>query len=145
MESKFVLVDRSLLPDYYEKVMEAKRLIEKGEARNVGEASSRVGISRSTYYKYKDSIMTVAEANISRRANISMMLDHRSGILAEILNFFKECNCSIWTINQSTPIDNVANVVLTIELIDSIMSIDDIIEKLSQEDGVFKVRLMGVE
>lgn len=82
MESKFVLVDRSLLPDYYEKVMEAKRLIEKGEARNVGEASSRVGISRSTYYKYKDSIMSVAEANISRRANISMMLDHRSGILA---------------------------------------------------------------
>lgn len=145
MESKFVLVDRSLLPDYYEKVMEAKRLIEKGEARNVGEASSRVGISRSTYYKYKDSIMTVAEANISRRANISMMLDHRSGILAEILNTFKECNCSIWTINQSTPIDNVANVVLTIELIDSIMSIDDIIEKLSQKDGVFKVRLMGVE
>lgn len=145
MDSKFVMVDKSVLPDYFEKVMEAKRLIETGEAKNVGEASSRVGISRSTYYKYKDSIMSVSQGSLSRRANISMMLDHRSGLLAEILNYFRDCNCSIWTINQSTPIDGVANVVLTVELIDSNLSIDEIVEQLKLKKGVFKVRLIGVE
>lgn len=145
MDSKFVIVDKSILPDYFEKVIEAKHLLETGQAKNVAEASRIAGISRSTYYKYRDSIMTFSQGEVTRRANISMMLDHKSGVIIEILKYFKDNKCSIWTINQSTPIGGVANVIMTVELIDAEISIDEIIDSLKIKEGVFKVRLMGVE
>lgn len=145
MDSKFVMVDKSILPDYFEKVIQAKRLLETGEAKNVAEASRISGISRSTYYKYKDSVMTVSQDEITRRASISMMLDRRTGVLIDILNYLKECSCNIWTINQSMPIADVSNLVMTVELLDACVSVDEIIDKLRVTDGIFKVRLMGVE
>lgn len=65
MDSKFVIVDKSILPDYFEKVIEAKHLLETGQAKNVAEASRIAGISRSTYYKYRDSIMTFSQEEVT--------------------------------------------------------------------------------
>ena len=57
MGSKYLVVDKSILPGYYEKVVEARKLLESGKVKDVSQAAKQVGISRSTYYKYRDYVM----------------------------------------------------------------------------------------
>ena len=49
----YLLVDMSVLPEVYVKVIEAKGYLQSGEAANASQAAKMAGISRSAYYKYK--------------------------------------------------------------------------------------------
>ena len=73
MPSSYLIVHKSILPDYYEKVLECRRLMESGKVREVSQAVKQVGISRSTYYKYKDFIFEPSDLTGSRTAAFSMM------------------------------------------------------------------------
>ena len=88
MKGKYLIVDKAILPDYFEKVIEARTLLRDGKFQNVSEAVKEVGISRSTYYKYKDFVFSPSDSNIGRKALISIMLEDKKGALSEILNFF---------------------------------------------------------
>lgn len=145
MSNKYLVVDKEILPTYYDKVVEAKRLIADGKARNASDAIKQVGISRNTYYKYKDSVMEMGAAHQGKRAIISMMLDHTPGILSTVIAIIARFQFSIWTINQNPPMNNQANVIICIDLTDGIGSLDDMIKLMREEDGINKVRLIGVE
>ena len=84
MRSKYLLVDKSILPDYYEKVIEARTLISSGKAADVSEAVKMVGISRSTYYKYKDYVFPINTDSECRKAVISFTLSHKAGLLGAV-------------------------------------------------------------
>ena len=77
MNSDYLIVSKKILPDYYEKVLEARRLLDSGAAEDVSSAVRQAGISRSTYYKYKDAIYTPESADTGRKAVISMLLSHQ--------------------------------------------------------------------
>ena len=73
MLSNYLIVHKSILPEYYEKVLECRRLMESGKVREVSQAVRQIGISRSTYYKYKDYIFEPTDLTDSRKAVFAMM------------------------------------------------------------------------
>ncbi|MCT4606255.1 MAG: ACT domain-containing protein [Marinisporobacter sp.] len=142
---KFLIIDTTILPDIYEKVLETKELLRTGKARGVTEATQMMGISRSTYYKYKDFISTPSEGSRGQKATITLLLKHTPGNLSYLLNIMAECNVNILTINQDIPINGIANVSITFDISEASMAIDEILDELRNQDGTSKVELIAME
>ncbi len=145
MKDKFLLVDKSILPDYYEKVIEARRLLSSGKYKDVSEAVRAVGISRSTYYKYKDYIFTLNEDTECRKAVISFSLLHKAGILVEVLRSLSENGANILTITQNLPIQSHAHVIMLLDLTNIRVTTDALIDVLNHIDGVSGAKLISIE
>ncbi|MBM6875488.1 ACT domain-containing protein [Fusobacterium mortiferum] len=145
MKGKYLIVDKSILPDYFEKVIEVRNLLRDGKFQNVSEAVKEVGISRSTYYKYKDFIFSSSDSNIGRKALISIMLEDKKGALSEILNFFYSLECNIITINQNIPINEVASIIISMDISDTKIPIEEILTSLKNISYVVSARLVALE
>lgn len=145
MQSKYLIVDKALLPPYFEKVARARELLDDGAARDVSEAVKLVGISRSTYYKYKDLIRDISTVSMGRHAIISMMMSHKVGVLSTVIGVISHYDYSVWTITQNPPVDAKANVVITLELGEDAGALDDMIRDISNIPGVSKVQLLGMD
>lgn len=142
---KFLLVDASVLPDYFEKVLEAKALLSSGKEASVSEAVKTVGISRSTFYKYKDDVFALEGGTDHRKAVISCMLSHKSGLLGEVLRLLSEHGANILTISQNMPIHDIAHVTISLELSPVHPDADDLIPLLNGIDGVSGAKLISIE
>ncbi len=127
---KYYIVDQEILPDVLDKVIQARTLLQNGEVKQVSEAVKRVGISRGTYYKYKDYVFLPSLGMSERKAVISLMLHHDKGILSEVLNTMSNENANILTINQNIPIHDWASVVISFDLSEMNVSIDELMAKL---------------
>ena len=145
MNGKFLVVDKSILPDYLEKVIEARNLLAEGKVQNVSDAVKIVGISRSTYYKYKDFVFLPSDNALGKKALISLMLEHEKGALSEVLNFLSSVNCNIITINQNIPINNVASVVISFEITSTSLPPEDVVHELKKIKYVKMSRLLAFE
>ena len=145
MLSNYLIVHKSILPEYYEKVLACRRLMESGKFKEVSQAVKQVGISRSTYYKYKDYIFEPSDLNSSRKAVFSMMLDHAPGVLYALLACISECGASVLTITQSPPIHNKASVTISIDITDVKESVDSLSTRLSAIPGLDNLRLLAIE
>jgi len=140
-----LIVSKKILPDVYEKVIDARNLINNGNVKGISEAVKKVGISRSTYYKYKDYVFSPSENSIGRKAVLSMMLRHEKGVLSNTLNYMSSENVNILTINQSIPINGKASVNVSLDISDISKSIDDIIAEMKKIKGVITVKLLSIE
>ena len=145
MLSNYLIVHKSILPEYYEKVLACRRLMESGKCREVSQAVKQVGISRSTYYKYKDYIFEPSDLSSSRKAVFSMMLDHAPGVLSSLLSRISEVGASVLTISQSPPIHNKASVTISIDITDVTESADQLSSRLSEIPGLDNLRLLAIE
>jgi chorismate mutase len=145
MLKKYLIVSKKILPDVYEKVIEARNLINSGTVKGISEAVKEVGISRSTYYKYKDYVFAPSENSIGRKAVINLMLRHEKGVLSNVLNFLSHAKVNILTINQSIPINGKASVSVSLDISDIEQSIDDIILDMKKIKGVSSVKLISIE
>ena len=142
---KYLLVDSAVLPDYFEKVIEAKALLASGKETSVSVAARAVGISRSTFYKYKDFVFPQEGEQSRRKAFLSFMLLNKAGILGEVLRALSEHGINILTLSQSMPIHATAHVTLSLELPPSAPDAQDLIEVLNAVDGVSGARLIAIE
>ncbi|WP_326908320.1 ACT domain-containing protein [Sedimentibacter sp. MB31-C6] len=145
MLKKYLIVSKKILPEVYDKVIEARNLINSGSVKGISEAVKRVGISRSTYYKYKDYVFSPDENSIGRKAVVSMMLRHEKGVLSNVLNCLSGSKVSILTINQSIPINGKASVNVSLDISDIVQSIDEMIAELKKIKGVSSVKLLSIE
>ena len=145
MPDNYLIVHKSVLPDYYEKVLEARRLLESGKVREVSEAARMAGISRSTYYKYKDYVFEPAEVSGGRKAVLELMLDHQPGVLSAVLSRLFGAGANILTITQSLPVLGKASVTLTIDVSGVSRGISALVSALESVDGVQSVRLLAIE
>lgn len=145
MGKEFLIVSKEILPDYYDKVIEARNLLNEGKVKGVSEAVKMVGISRSTYYKYKDFVFTPSENSMGRKALISVMLAHKKGALSEVLNYISSVNGNILTINQNIPINNVASVIISLDISETTITIEEIIVALKKFDFVKSAKLVAME
>ena len=145
MPGNYLIVHKSVLPDYFEKVLQARRLLESGKVREVSEAVRRVGISRSTYYKYKDYVFEPSDIAGSRKAVLELMLDHRPGVLSAVLSRLFGAGASILTITQSLPVLGKASVTLSIDISAMSGAIDTLTRSLETVGGVESVRLLAIE
>ncbi|MBQ6293868.1 MAG: ACT domain-containing protein [Lachnospiraceae bacterium] len=141
----YLIVHKSILPDKYEKVLEARRLLETGREKEVSQAVRRVGISRSTYYKYRDYIFEPSDREGSRNAVLEMMLDHKAGLLSTVLAVLSDAGASVLTITQSLPIRGKASVTLSVDISGMKSSLAELMNDIAAVPGVSGSRLVDLE
>lgn len=145
MISKYLIISKEILPDYFDKVIEAKKLIDNNQVKGVSEAVKKVGISRSTYYKYKDYVFVPSDQLGGRKATLSLVLEHHKGVLSTILNIIADENGNILTISQDIPINNKAIVSITLDILELSISLQQLLETLTQLKGVASAKLIAIE
>ena len=144
MDQEYLLVYKSVLPNSFSKVVEAKELLRSGEAADVSEAVRKVGLSRSTYYKYKDYIFEPEESDSVRTAVVSVVLKHEPGVLGGMLTRLSEAGVSVLAIDQSLPIRNKAAVMLSLDLSGMVGDLKDLERVISESKGTEQVRMVAV-
>ena len=140
---KYYLVERSMLPEIFIKVTEARALLETGECQTVAEAVARAGISRSAFYKYKDSIAPFTDMKHGQIITFQMLLRDKMGVLSTVLNIFSGSGANILTINQSIPINSTASVTISAETADMEMGLEELKERLESADVVIKTEILA--
>lgn len=145
MLENYLIIHKSILPEYYEKVLTVRHLLESGRVREISEAVRQVGISRSTYYKYKDFILEPSEMADGRKAVLSMMLNHEPGVLSALLQQLSERGGSVLTITQSLPIHGRASVTITLDVSAMPGTLAQLLEAVEQTAGVENARLVAIE
>ena len=145
INNKYLLVDKEILPSYSEKVIEARSLLSSGKVKDVSEAAKLVGISRSTYYKYKDYVFATNSDVNGRKAIISFTLAHKPGILSEVLSLLSLNGANILTITQNLPVNSKAHVVMTIDVTALKQDLTPLLKELNNINGVSGTKLISVE
>ena len=145
MLKDYLVVHKSVLPDIFEKVLEVKKLVEEKEILNVSEATKKIGISRSAYYKYKDFVFLPGGSKIEKKAVISFILSHEKGVLSDVLKLISESNCNIITINQNIPIHTKAVVTISMDVSEMKISLEGFIREVNEINGVSRLNLVSVE
>ena len=140
---KYYLVERDMLPEIFIKVTEARALLETGECTTVAEAVNRVGISRSAFYKYKDSVMPFRDMTRGRIFTFNTMLRDKMGILSSVLSIFASVGANILTINQNIPSDGVALVTISARLDHADVTPDELVVRMRETDGVVSAELLA--
>ncbi len=143
MDSSLLLVHKSILPENYFQVIEARELIENDNI-SVSLACKKVGISRNTYYKYKDYVFR-PKGDIGRKAIISFKVDDNKGVLSNILKAIYAKNANIIAINQEAPIHNVAFIVITIDITELNAPFEEVIESLKKIKDIKAVNVISYE
>lgn len=144
-EKKFLLIDSSVLPDVFEEVIEVKELLSSGKVKDITEAVKKVGLSRSTYYKYKDYVFTVSGGLKGHKVTIAVLIGHRAGILSRVLDVIAKWHGNILTINQDIPINNTANVNITFDISELSCEVEALLDKLKEIQSVLKVEILAME
>lgn len=137
--SRYFLVEADILPEIFVKVVEAKELLETGEAATVAEAAAKTGISRSAFYKYKDSVTPFQDLKRGRMITLHITLRHRMGVLSSVLSLFASTGANILTINQSIPMNGAALVTITAETTDMTITAEELMDSIRKTAGVRKV------
>lgn len=112
-EQQFVLVDKRVLPEVFEKVLLAKSYLSKNSAKNSSEACKLADLSRSAFYKYKDSVFFYEDQDKSRVTTYSLWLSDDPGVLSKVLTVLSQFGVNILTVNQNIPVDRVALVTIS--------------------------------
>lgn len=137
----YLLVDMSALPEVYVKVIEAKGYLQSGEAANASQAAKMAGISRSAYYKYKDKIFEYSEQG-DDVTTINAKLQDNAGVLSSVMNELYLAGANILAVNQSIPVNNIADVSITVSFAQSGHMTDELIEKIKSVGGVKSAELV---
>ena len=143
--SKYYVVSGDILPDVLEQVMQARILLQSSKAKRISEAVKMVGISRGTYYKYKDAVFSFNAEQSKRKAIISMILRNEKGTLSKVLSLVSVKQVNVLAINQTIPINGIANVALTLDISDLEISIQSLVSLIEAMPMVEKADLVAVE
>ena len=143
--SKYYVVSGDILPDVLEQVIQARILLQSGKAKRISEAVKMVGISRGTYYKYKDAVFSFNAEQSNRKAIISMILRNEKGTLSKVLSLVSVKQVNVLAINQTIPINGIANVALTLDISDLEISIQSLVSLIEAMPMVENADLVAVE
>ncbi|RIW37681.1 ACT domain-containing protein [Bacillus salacetis] len=142
-DEKFYLVREDVLPDAMKKTLQAKELIERGKADSVWEAVRSIDLSRSAYYKYRDTVFPFHTIVKERIITLFFHLEDRSGTLSFLLGEVARNGCNILTIHQTIPLQGRANVTLSLNVADIKVDIEEMLSNLRKLEFVEKVEMLG--
>ena len=140
---KYYIVEASALPEVFLKVAEAKRLLSTGEASTVNEATRMTDISRSAFYKYRDSVLPFQNMMSGRIVTFQFLIHDTPGLLANMLDIFPECNCNIQTINSIVPSNGTAVLTISAETMDLNVPLEELLHRLRAFPGVIKAEVLA--
>lgn len=140
---KYYIVEAKSLPEVFLKVAKAKWLLDTGEVSTVNEAAKATGISRSAFYKYRDSILPFRSLLEGRILTFQLILRDVTGLLSSILSIFAQFGANILTINQTIPTNGVASVTVTAETSAMVQEAEALLQCLAGMDGVQKADILA--
>ena len=143
--TKYFVVKQKAIPEVLLKVVEAKRLLESEKVLTIQEAVDAVGISRSSFYKYKDDIFPFHDNSQGTTITITFQMDDEPGILSDVLKIIAEYRANILTIHQSIPINGIASLTLSIQVLQTTGDISRMIEQLEGQPSVHHVKILAKE
>ena len=139
----FFLVKEDILPEAIKKTIRVKELLKRGEVRTINEAVERLDLSRSAYYKYKDNVFPFYEASQNKIVTLTLLLEHKRGVLSSVLNTISADSGSVLTINQGIPLQGVANATISIETMNLSVDLEALLDKLRLVNGVKRLEVLG--
>ena len=142
-EVKYYIVAANALPEVFIKVAEAKRMMQTGEADTVGDATKKAGISRSAFYKYKDSVQPFNDMKAEHIITFYGMLKDNTGVLSHVLGIFASSGANILTINQSIPTNGCAAVTISAETSGMEKSLEQLMGDVSGLENVIKFEILA--
>ena len=143
--TKYFVVKQKAIPEVLLKVVEAKRLLESEKVLTIQEAVDAVGISRSSFYKYKDDIFPFHDNSQGTTITLTFQMDDEPGILSDVLKIITEYRANILTIHQSIPINGIASLTLSIQVLQTTGDISRMIEQLEGQPSVHHVKILAKE
>lgn len=144
-KSKYFVLKQKAVPEVLLKVVEAKRLLESKRAMTVHEATEKVGISRSSFYKYKDDIFPFHDNAKGKTITFVLQMEDEPGLLSMVLKIVAEFSANILTIHQSIPINGLASMTMSIEVLPTTGDASAMIEKIEEQPGVHYIKILGRE
>jgi chorismate mutase len=142
-DKKFYLVREDVLPEAMKKTLDAKEMIERGRAESVWDAVQRVDLSRSAFYKYRDTVFPFHTVVNERIITLFFHLEDRSGTLSQLLGIVATSGCNVLTIHQTIPLQGRANVTLSLNVSEMTVEMDELLTKLRRLEFVDKVEVLG--
>mgnify|MGYP001781377026 FL=1 len=143
--SRYFLVKKKAVPEVLLKVVEAKRLLESERAITVQEATEKVGISRSSFYKYKDDIFPFYDNAKGKTITLVVQMDDEQGLLSDLLHVVAVYKANILTIHQSIPVNGVATLTLSVEVRENTGDVSSMVEELEELSGIHYVKILARE
>ena len=143
--TKYFVVKQKAIPEVLLKVVEAKRLLESEKVLTIQEAVDAVGISRSSLYKYKDDVFPFHDNSQGTTITLTFQMDDEPGILSDVLKIIAEYRANILTIHQSIPINGIASLTLSIQVLQTTGDISRMIEQLEGQPRVHHVKILAKE
>lgn len=140
---KYYIVEAQALPEVFLKVAEAKWLLETGEVATVNDAARATGISRSAFYKYRDSISPFQNLMAGRILTFQLLLRDMTGLLSSILTIFAQFGANILTINQTIPTNGCASVTISAETTNMTDGVEEMVRALGAISGVLKAEILA--
>ena len=143
MIKDFLIVHKDIVPKNVLSVIEAQKVINEKNV-SVSVACKMVDISRGTFYKYKD-LVFLPSIDFGKKAIFSFVLENRLGILSNLLNDIASRGGNILSINQELPINGIAYVTITIDVIEALDELNDFLDSINKLDGVRSAKLLAIE
>ena len=143
--TKYFVVKQKAIPEVLLKVVEAKRLLESEKVLTIQEAVDAVGISRSSFYKYKDDIFPFYDNTKGKTITLVVQMDDEQGLLSDLLHVVAVYRANILTIHQSIPVNGVATLTLSVEVRENTGNVSSMIEELEVLDGIHYVKILARE
>ena len=144
-KTKYYLLRQKAVPEVLLKVAEAKKLIASENAMTIQEATDQLGISRSSFYKYKDDIFPFYDNAKGKTITMVLQMDDEQGLLSDLLHIVAIYKANILTIHQSIPVNNVATLTLSVEVLPQTEYISQMIEEIEGKDGVHYLKILARE
>ena len=143
--AKYYVVTQKAIPEVLLKVVEAKNLLESEKVLTVQEAINQVGISRSSFYKYKDDIFQFHDNSQGTTITLTFQMDDEPGLLSDVLKIIADFGANILTIHQSIPINGVATLTLSVDILPGEGDAEAMVDEIEQRDGIHYLKILGRE
>lgn len=143
--AEYYVVRRKAVPEVLLKVVEAKKLLESERALTVQEATDTVGLSRSSFYKYKDDIFQFHDNTRGKTITFVLQMDDEPGILSKVLQQIAEYRANILTIHQTIPINGVASLTLSVGILPDTLNVSEMVEAIEAGRGIHYLKILARE
>ena len=143
--NKFYMVKQRALPEVLLKVAEVNALLGSGRVKTIREAIDQVGISRSSYYKYKDDIFPIHEKIQGKTITFVMEMEDQPGLLSNVIKVVADCKANILSIHQSIPVNHIALITLSVLVLPITDDVTELFEKIGHARGIHNLKIVSAE
>ena len=143
MDKRFLLVSTDVCPEVFLKTVEAKKKIDLYSNRSTTEILHEVGIGKSAFYKYRDKVFSYDKLDHEQVVTLYFVVEDFSGILASIINKVADAKGNILTINQTVPIEGLADVTVSMDTAGMCKTMEQLIADICNVEGVRRAEILN--